>query len=495
MIKCVVMRHGEPKFEAFLVRFVGASWTNDRGSYTMLGLASAALRRSFTGSLAPKPVSKLTRLFSTEAPAIRNVAVIAHVDHGKTTLMDMLIKACDPSSKAGEEEDRIMDSMALEQERGITIVSKVTSMNYKGTKINIVDTPGHADFGGEVERVLSMVDGVLLVVDANEGPNTQTRFVTRKALERGLRPIVVLNKADRLMSGDQGSATVTESEDNVFDLLVALNASDDQLDFPFIYASARDGWAVDDFDDKPANDASVAPAEGMAPLLEKIIDFLPAPEVKSYDGLSEEEAAKAKADDFSMLVSMIGHDTYLGRLVTGRVYGGSVKVGQQVKVVEVDDQRIAAAKEGTSQVIETQRITKLLGMKGSGETFELEEAHEGDIVRLAGLSSATVNNAVLTHSSGDKRNNTKAEIEQNIPVLTSAVVPIDPPTIAMTFSANSSPLSGKEGTKLTSQVIGQRLADEIETNVSLQIDKVAGGVSFIPFNFVLRCLFCLGLCS
>ena len=410
---------------------------------------------------------------STQPPPLRNVAVIAHVDHGKTTLMDQLIKACDPDSKAGIEEDRVMDSMDLEQERGITIVSKVTSMEYKDTKINIVDTPGHADFGGEVERVLSMVDGVLLVVDANEGPNTQTRFVTRKALERGLKPIVVLNKADRLGTDQAGSSTVAEAEDNVFDLLVALEATDEQLDFPFIYASARDGWAVDEFSERPTTENSVP---SMEPLLDKIIDHLPPPELsKSYEDLSDEEAASARAADFGMLVGMIGHDPYLGRLVTGRIYGGSVKVGQQVKVVDVDEQRIALSKDPSSNVVETARVTKLLGMKGSNDTFEVDEAFEGDIVRVAGMSLATVNNAVVGHSAGAKANSTRDDIAANIPAIVDAVVPIDPPTISMTFFANSSPLAGVDGTKLTSQAIGQRLNEETETNVSLQVESAMGG--------------------
>jgi GTP-binding protein len=325
---------------------LGGSSSSVLGGWTPAGLlrlpsrATAALRCFSSSGVAPPS-------------NIRNVAVIAHVDHGKTTLMDMLIKACDPGSSAGETEERVMDSLDLEQERGITIVSKVTSITHKGTKINIVDTPGHADFGGEVERVLSMVDGVLLLVDANEGPNTQTRFVTRKALERGLRPIVVLNKADRLATGQTGSATVAQSENQVFDLLVALNATDAQLDFPFVYASARDGWAVSDFADRPKlkEGETVNPAECMVPLLDKIVEVVPPPAVKKYDAaLGPAELALARNDDFGMLVSMISYDAYMGRLVTGRVYGGSVRVGQAVKVVELDSQRLARAKEGTSQV-------------------------------------------------------------------------------------------------------------------------------------------------
>lgn len=370
--------------------------------------------RTFINTAARPSWAKLTltqvRLMSGFRDEIRNLAIIAHVDHGKTTMVDKLMNACSINTT-----ERVMDSMALEQERGITIMSKVTAMNWKNVHLNIVDTPGHADFGGEVERVLGMVDGVVLIVDATDGPNTQTKFVTKKALERGLRPLVVINKVDR------DTARVTEVEDEVFDLFVALEANDEQLDFPFIYASAREGWAVDDVNkEKRVN---------MAPLLDKIVSHVPPP--KDLDG------------KFKMIATMMSYDNFLGRLLMGRVHQGKIKVGDSIKGISLD---------GKEQ--EVGKVLKIMAPLGI-EKVEKQEAQAGDIVQIAGLPKTGVSDTVCA-----------ADVDDG-PLPST---PIDPPTLNMTFSVNTSPLQGKSGSKITATVIQARLKKEIESNVSVSID-------------------------
>jgi len=314
----------------------------------------------------------------------------------------------------GKVESGTMDSLALEQERGITIMAKVTSTTWKGCKINIVDTPGHADFGGEVERIMSMIDGVLLLVDAAEGPMAQTKFVLMKALRRGLRPIVVVNKVDK------ESSRISEVESDVFDLFASLEATEDQLDFPVLYAAGRNGWA-----DK----SLTGPRENMDALLDTILSHVPVPEPRP---------------EFALVVTMIAHDTFLGRLLTGRISSGSVKVGDSIQ---------ALAQSG--EKADSGRITKILFRKGQGGVEELASATAGDIVQLAGLSKATVTDTICSP-------------ELTEPLKT---IPIDPPTVCMTFSPNDSPLHGREGTKLTSQLIWDRLLKETENNVSIQVKR------------------------
>ena len=349
--------------------------------------------------------------------SIRNIAIIAHVDHGKTTLVVSMLKQSGTFRQNQQVAERVMDSNDLEKERGITILAKCTSLEWKGNRINIVDTPGHADFGGEVERILSMVDGVVVLVDAAEGPMPQTKFVLTKALKLGLRPIVLINKIDRQ------DARADEVLDEVFELFLALEADEKQLDFPIMYASGRSGWAVKELNDE---------RKDIGPLFDLILAHVP-------------EAEGDKEAPFSMLVTTREYDNFLGRVLTGRVKSGRVKLNTAVRVLNRD-----------GDVVETGRITKLLSFRGL-ERLPIEEAEAGDIIAIAGLEKATVADTV-------------AVPEVNTPI---EAQPIDPPTLAMTFSVNDSPLAGREGTKLTSRVIRDRLMKEAEGNVAIRITETA----------------------
>lgn len=352
---------------------------------------------------------------------IRNIAIIAHVDHGKTTLVDSLFKQCGTFRSNQQTEERAMDSNDLERERGITILAKCTAVDWNGTRVNIVDTPGHADFGGEVERILSMVDGVILLVDAAEGPMPQTKFVTTKALAQGLRPIVVVNKADK------PDARPDWVVDQCFDLFVNLGANDEQLDFTTFYSSGRDGWAVHDLNGDE-------PRDTLAPILDAIVDQVPLPQPVKDNAVEE---------PFSMLVSLLDRDNFLGRVLTGRIQSGRVRMNEQVKALNPKGEAVDAG-----------RITKLLTFKGL-ERVAVEEAQAGDIVCIAGLSKATVADTIGT-----------PEISEPLSSL-----PIDPPTLAMTFSVNDSPLAGRDGDKVTSRMIRDRLMREAEGNVAIRITE------------------------
>jgi GTP-binding protein len=354
---------------------------------------------------------------------LRNVAIIAHVDHGKTTLVDRLLQQSGTFRTNQQVAERALDSNDLERERGITILAKCTSVVWQGVRVNIVDTPGHADFGGEVERILSMVDGVLLLVDAAEGPMPQTKFVLGKALRLGLRPIVVINKVDR---PDQRAHAV---HDEVFDLFAALGASDDQLDFPTLFASAKEGWA--------SADPEGAREQGMAPLFNLIRRHVPAPAV-TPDG------------PFVMLATTLERDPHLGRLLTGRIDSGRIRPNVTIK---------ALARDGAP--IEQTRITKILAFRGL-ERVGLEEAGAGDVVALAGFDRATVADTLCD-----------LEVEGALPAQ-----PIDPPILAMTFSINDSPLASQEGSKVTSRMIGDRLRREAEGNVAIRISDAPGREAF-----------------
>ena len=352
---------------------------------------------------------------------IRNIAIIAHVDHGKTTLVDALMRQSGLFRDNQRIAERIMDSNELERERGITILSKCASVEWKGTRINIVDTPGHADFGGEVERILSMVDGVLLLVDAVEGPMPQTKFVTAKALKLGLKPIVVVNKMDR------PDARPDQVHDAVFDLFAALDADEDQLDFPTLFASAKQGWASDD---------SSMRAGTMEPLFDLVLAAVPAPAVD--DG------------PFRMLVTTLEYDSYIGRVLTGRILSGSVAPNTAAKALSRD-----------GQTVEQTRITKVLGFRGV-DRVPLERAEAGDIVAVAGFGSATVADTLCDE-----------DVTEGLPA-----DPVDPPTLAMIFSINDSPLAGKSGTKVTARLIRARLMAEAEGNVAIRVRETDGGDAF-----------------
>lgn len=356
--------------------------------------------------------------------SIRNIAIIAHVDHGKTTLVDNMLKQSGTFRANQAVAERAMDSNDLERERGITILAKCTALMWNDIRINIVDTPGHADFGGEVERILSMVDGVVLLVDASEGPMPQTKFVLSKALNLGLKPIVVINKIDR---DDQ---RIGEVIDEVFELFVALEANNDQLDFPIVYASGRAGRASLTFDDKinPLDNL----ADDLAPLFDLIVQHVPTP------------AADDRAP-FSMLVTTREYNSFFGRVLTGRVQSGTVKINQNVKVLNREN-----------KVLETGRITKILAFRGL-ERIAIDEATAGDIIAVAGVENANVADTICA-----------PEVTQAVPSL-----PIDPPTLSMTFSVNDSPLAGSEGTKVTSSLIGARLMRELESNVALKVTETA----------------------
>ncbi len=346
---------------------------------------------------------------------LRNLAIIAHVDHGKTTLVDRLLQQSGAFRQNQRVAERAMDSNDLERERGITILAKVTSIPWHDIRINIVDTPGHADFGGEVERILNMVDGALVLVDAAEGPLPQTKFVVSKALKVGLRPIVVINKVDR---PDARPAVVV---DEVFDLFAALDAGEEQLDFPILYGSAKEGWMAP----SPEGPKDL----GMAPLLDLVTRHVKQP--------------KIEPGPFRMLGTILEANPYLGRIVTGRISSGTVRPNQSVKVLDRD-----------GNLIEDGRVTKVLAFRGLERTG-VDEASAGDIVALAGLPEATVSHTICA-----------PELTEPLPAQ-----PIDPPTLAMTFRINDSPLAGTEGDKVQSRVIRERLLREAEGNVALRIGE------------------------
>ncbi|CUH68573.1 hypothetical protein TG4357_03674 [Thalassovita gelatinovora] len=355
---------------------------------------------------------------------LRNIAIIAHVDHGKTTLVDELLKQSGAFRENQAVAERAMDSNDLERERGITIFAKPTSVEWKDTRINIVDTPGHADFGGEVERILSMVDGVVLLVDAAEGPMPQTKFVTSKALALGLRPIVVLNKVDK------PDAEPDRALDECFDLFASLGADEDQLDFPHLYASGRNGWADPELD---------GPRKDLHALYNLIVNHVPAPKQIKHQG-----------EDFSMLATTLGSDPFVGRILTGRVETGKLKVGATVQALS----RIG-------QKIEQFRVTKIQAFRGL-QMQDIEEAMAGDIVSIAGMSKATVADTICALA---------------VDVALDAQ-PIDPPTITVTFGINDSPLAGRDGKKVQSRVIRERLMKEAESNVAIKIADTPGGEAF-----------------
>ena len=349
--------------------------------------------------------------------SLRNIAIIAHVDHGKTTLIDRLLAQSGTMRDNQRMADRAMDSNELERERGITILAKVTSVDWRGNRINIVDTPGHADFGGEVERILNMVDGAILLVDAAEGPMPQTKFVLQKALKIGLRPIVTINKIDKDEERHQ------EVINEVFDLFAALDADNDQLDFPILYGSAKQGWMAL----QPEG-----PRGDMAQLFDLVVKHVPEPVVEE--------------GPFRMLSTTIEANPYLGRILTGRISSGTVRPNQSIKALDRD-----------GKLIEQGRISKVLAFRGL-ERIPVEEARAGDIVALAGLSKATVADTLCA-----------GEVTEAI-----AAQPIDPPTLSMTFRVNDGPLAGKEGDKVQSRVIRDRLLKEAEGNVALQITDLDG---------------------
>ena len=353
---------------------------------------------------------------------LRNIAIIAHVDHGKTTLIDSILRQSGMFRENQKVEERLMDSGDLEKERGITILAKPTSVLWEGVRINIIDTPGHADFGGEVERVLHMADGVILLTDAAEGPMPQTKFVLGKALAQGLRPIVIVNKVDK------PDARPDEVVDEVFDLFVSLDANDEQLDFPILYASGRDGWCVDQLDDA---------RDSLRPLMDKVIAHVPAP----------------KGDDsapFALLATLLDSDQFLGRCLTGRVMQGMASVNDSVRALNLD-----------GEVAETGRLTKLLRFEGT-ERVPTDIVRAGDIVCIAGLTKASVADTIAH------------------PSLTTPMpsTPIDPPTMAVTITVNDSPFAGTEGKKVTSTMIRQRLLAEAEVNVAITFSESENKDSF-----------------
>jgi GTP-binding protein len=358
----------------------------------------------------------------TEPTSLRNIAIIAHVDHGKTTLVDCLLKQSGTFRDNEATAERMMDSNDLEKERGITILAKTTSVVWGDTRINIVDTPGHADFGGEVERILSMVDGAIVLVDAAEGPMPQTKFVVSKALKIGLRPIVAINKIDK--PERRPDAVI----DEVFDLFDALGADDEQLDFPILYGSAKNGWMSAQYD---------TPTTDMSELFDLVVAHVPEPVVEP--------------GPFRMLATTISSDNFLGRILTGRIQSGSVRANQTVRVLSRD-----------GSVVEQGRVSRVLAFRGlQREPIEVGEA--GDIVSLSGLQKANVADTFV-----DPAVDTPIEAQ-----------PIDPPTLSMTFRVNDSPLAGTEGDKVTSRVIWDRLQREAEGNVALRVDRSSEAEAFI----------------
>ena len=353
---------------------------------------------------------------------LRNIAIIAHVDHGKTTLIDSIMKQSGTFRDNQNVDERVMDSNDLEKERGITILAKPTSIDWGDTRINIIDTPGHADFGGEVERVLHMADGVILLTDAAEGPMPQTKFVLGKALAQGLRPIVIINKIDR------PDGRPEEVVDEVFDLFVSLDANDEQLDFPILYASGRDGWCTRELEDE---------RKDLIPLLDLVLEHVPAPEVDT-------------GKPFALLATLLDSDPFLGRCLTGRVMQGKAKVNDSVKAINLD-----------GETIESARLTKLLKFEGT-ERVPVSEVQAGDIICVAGLTKASVADTICDPA-----------VSEALPS-----TPIDPPTMSVTISVNDSPFAGKEGTKVTSTMIRERLLAEAETNVAITFKESTEKDSF-----------------
>ncbi len=353
--------------------------------------------------------------------SLRNIAIIAHVDHGKTTMIDVLLKQSGSFRDNQRVEERAMDSNDLERERGITILAKVTSLVWKDTRINIVDTPGHADFGGEVERILSMVDGVVILVDAAEGPMPQTKFVLGKALAQGLRPIVAINKIDR---PDERHLEVLEE---IFDLFIALDATPEQLDFPVLYGAAKLGW----MSDKPEG-----PKDSLAPLLDKVLEYVPEPKVEE--------------GPFRMLVTTIERNPFLGRILTGRITSGTVKAGDPIHSLGRD-----------GKIVEKGRVSKVLAFRGLERT-PIDLAEAGDIVAIAGLETSTVADTLVNPS-------------VTVPLPSK---PIDPPTLSVTFRINDGPLAGREGDKVQSRVIRERLLREAEGNVAIRVTEGDDNDSF-----------------
>jgi GTP-binding protein len=354
---------------------------------------------------------------------LRNIAIIAHVDHGKTTLVDRLLQQSGAFRENQRVAERVMDSNDLEKERGITIMAKATSIDWKGVRVNIVDTPGHADFGGEVERILSMVDSAIVLVDAAEGPMPQTKFVVGKALKIGLKPIVCINKVDR------PDARITEVVNEVFDLFAALDATDEQLDFPILYGSAKQGWM--------AMSPEGPVDQGMAPLFDLVLEHVHEPKIEE--------------GSFRLLGTLLEANPYLGRVVTGRVFAGTVKPNQAVKVLD---------RKG--KVVEQGRVSKILAFRGI-ERQPIEEAEAGDIVAIAGLEKFNVADTLCA-------------LDVTEPL---QAQPIDPPTLSMTFMVNDSPLAGTEGEKLTSRVIRDRLFKEAEGNVALKVEQAPNSDAYI----------------
>jgi GTP-binding protein len=353
---------------------------------------------------------------------LRNVAIIAHVDHGKTTLVDRLLQQSGAFRENQRVAERVMDSNDLERERGITILAKATSVVWKDHRINIVDTPGHADFGGEVERILLMVDGAIVLVDASEGPMPQTKFVVGKALKIGLKPIVCVNKVDK------ADARVTEVVNECFDLFAALDATDEQLDFPIIYGSAKQAWMANSAD---------GPKENMAPLFDLVLRHV--------------EPPKVGAGGFRMLGTLLEANPYLGRVITGRIFAGSVKSNAPVKVLD-----------RLGNLVETGRVSKILAFRGI-ERAPIDEAQAGDIVAIAGLQKFNVADTLCSPDVVE-------------PLMAQ---PIDPPTLSMTFLVNDSPLAGTEGDKVTSRVIRDRLFKEAEGNVALKVEAAANSDAYV----------------
>ena len=353
---------------------------------------------------------------------LRNIAIIAHVDHGKTTLIDSIMKQSGMFRDNQTVDERMMDSGDLEKERGITILAKPTSIMWRDIRINIIDTPGHADFGGEVERVLGMADGVILLTDAAEGPMPQTKFVLGKALAQGLRPIVIINKIDR------GDARPEEVVDEVFDLFVALDANEQQLEFPILYASGRDGWCVRELEDSRDN---------LHPLLDVILNHVPQPDV-AHDA------------PFAMLATLLDSDPYLGRCLVGRVMQGQASVNDSVRGLNLD-----------GQVVENGRLTKLLRFEGTSRV-PVDKVMAGDIVCIAGLTKSSVSDTICVP-------------EVTVPLRST---PIDPPTMSVNITVNDSPLAGREGKKVTSTVIRERLLAEAETNVAITFTESSNRDAF-----------------
>ncbi|KAK6142634.1 hypothetical protein DH2020_022982 [Rehmannia glutinosa] len=427
-------------------------------------LWSTAARKANSSSsnyLRPLPFSRdrsFTRPFSSTTAAaaspsaadaggvvdpsrLRNVAVIAHVDHGKTTLMDRLLRQCG----ADIPHERALDSISLERERGITISSKVTSISWKGNELNMVDTPGHADFGGEVERVVGMVEGAILVVDAGEGPLAQTKFVLAKALKYGLRPLLLLNKVDRpsgttaIDVDDFTEERCNEVESLVFDLFANLGATEEQLEFPVLYASAKEGWASSTYTKNPPDDV-----KNMSELLDAIVKHVRPPTASLDAPFQMLVSPGTFTTSYLSVVSMMERDNYVGRILTGRIYSGILQVGDKVHGLHGTDSGIVKLEEG--------KVVKLMKKKGTN-IVAVDSAGAGDIVSMAGLTSPAIGHTIAS-----------VEVMTALPT-----VELDPPTISMTFGVNDSPLAGRDGTYLTGRQIGDRLVAEAERNLAINV--------------------------